>query len=76
MQQANGQQKKDDQIGYSRWLGLGIEFCGVMGVFCYMGYKLDESLDSSPWCLLTGFFAAFIGMLYLIVKETRNEWRK
>jgi F0F1-type ATP synthase assembly protein I len=76
MQQANGQKQNNDRIGYSRWMGLGIEFCGVIAIFCYMGYKLDESLDSSPWCLLTGFFVAFIGMLYLIVKEARNMLRK
>ena len=57
---------------YARWLGLGIEFGGVVGLFCYIGYKLDEALNTSPWLLLVGFFVAFIGMLYLIIKQARG----
>ena len=58
-----------------KWSGLGIEFVGVIVLFCYFGYKLDEKLQTSPWFLLAGFFVGFIGMLYLIIKDTRNLWR-
>jgi len=69
---------KPDRKGgnYTKWLGLGIEFCGVIGIFCYIGYKLDESLDTRPWLLLTGFFVGFTGMLYSILKQVWNIWRK
>ena len=58
-----------------KWSGLGVEFAGVIILFCYFGYKLDEKLQTSPWFLLAGFFLGFIGMLYIIIKDTRNLWR-
>jgi F0F1-type ATP synthase assembly protein I len=56
-----------------KWVGFGFEFCGVLAVCCYLGYKLDQRLNSSPWFLLTGFFVGFAGMLYLVIKETFPE---
>jgi F0F1-type ATP synthase assembly protein I len=67
---------KNDKLGYTKWAGFGIEFCGVLGIFCYIGYKLDQHLNSSPWFLLTGFFVGFAGMLYMVLKETMNLHRK
>jgi F0F1-type ATP synthase assembly protein I len=64
--------QNDNKQNYARWLGFGIEFGGVVALFCYIGYKLDEVLSTSPWFLLGGFFVGFIGMLYLIFKEARN----
>ena len=58
-----------------KWSGLGVEFTGVIILFCYFGFKLDEKFQTSPWFLLSGFFLGFIGMLYIIIKETRNLWR-
>jgi F0F1-type ATP synthase assembly protein I len=62
--------------GYTRWLGFGVEFGGVLAVFCYLGYKLDQKLNTSPWFLLAGFFLGFVGMLYIVIKETWNQGRK
>jgi F0F1-type ATP synthase assembly protein I len=64
--------QNDNKQNYARWLGFGIEFAGVVGLFCYIGYKLDEVLNTSPWFLLGGFFVGFIGMFYLLIKEARN----
>ena len=58
-----------------KWSGLGVEFCGVVALFSYFGYKLDEKFQTSPWLFLAGFFFGFVGMLYLILKDTRNLWR-
>jgi F0F1-type ATP synthase assembly protein I len=58
-----------------KWSGLGIEFAGVVFLFCFFGYKLDEHFQTSPWFFLAGFFLGFIGMLYIIIKDTRNLWR-
>jgi F0F1-type ATP synthase assembly protein I len=64
--------QNDDKQNYVRWLGFGIEFAGVVGLFCYIGYKLDEALNTSPGFLLGGFFVGFVGMFYLLLKEARN----
>jgi F0F1-type ATP synthase assembly protein I len=72
----NRQQKKDnDRVDYYRWAGFGFEFCGVIGIFCYIGYKADEYLKTSPLLLLAGFFAGFAGMTYITIKDLskRND---
>jgi hypothetical protein len=61
----------------SKLLGAGLEFGGVIAVFSYIGYRLDEALNTSfPYFLLGGFFLSFTGMLYLLFKETRDTRRK
>jgi len=58
-----------------RWLGLGIEFIGVMGIFSYFGYVADEKFLTDPWLMLTGMIIGFVGMMYLLIKET-SQWRR
>jgi F0F1-type ATP synthase assembly protein I len=68
--------KSSDSQGasYARWIGFGIEFCGVLAVCSFLGYKLDQWLNTTfPWFLLAGFFTGFAGMLYLVIKETFPE---
>jgi F0F1-type ATP synthase assembly protein I len=70
---ADNKSPDSQEASYARLVGFGIEFCGVLAVCCYLGYKLDQRLNSSPWFLLTGFFIGFAGMLYLVIKETFPE---
>lgn len=58
--------ENDGKQNYARWAGLAPDrnIRGVVGLFCYMGYKLDEAFKTSPAFLLGGFFVGFIGMLY------------
>ncbi len=58
-----------------RWVGYGFELAAVVGLFTYGGWKLDQRLSSSPWCLAGGFTVGFVGMMYLLYKET-SDWRK
>jgi F0F1-type ATP synthase assembly protein I len=76
MKQMNGPNADGDKQNYAKWFGFGIEFCGVLGIFCYIGYKLDQRLNTGPWLLLAGFFVGFAGMLYMVLKETLNIRRK
>jgi len=32
-----------------KWMGAGIEFCGVVSVFAFFGYLLDAHFHTSPW---------------------------
>lgn len=64
--------KDDEERKGLRWMGAGIEFCGVIGLFCYMGYRLDKYFGLEiPYLLLTGFFVSFIGMVYLFYKDSK-----
>jgi F0F1-type ATP synthase assembly protein I len=76
MQQQSSSSKNGDGRGHAGWAGLGFEFVGVLAVFCYMGYKLDEMLNLSPWLLLVFFAVGFIGMLYMILKQSLDIRRK
>jgi F0F1-type ATP synthase assembly protein I len=62
--------RKSDREGY-RWMGYSVEFIGVIGLFMWLGYLADQKLQTSgPWWMLTGFIVAFVGMIYLLLKET------
>ena len=58
-----------------RWLGYGIELVGVMALFTYAGWWLDNQWDTAPWMMLTLMLASFIGMMYLLFKDTA-QWRR
>ena len=62
--------------GLMKCMNMGIEFGVAAAVFCYVGYKIDAALETSPIFLLGGFFVSFIGMLYLTFKQIKNMWRK
>ena len=62
--------RKSDREGY-RWMGYSVEFIGVIGLFMWFGYLADQKFHTSgPWWMLTGFIVAFVGMIYLLLKET------
>ena len=66
-----GRRKDRNGSGSFRWMSAGIEFCGVIAIFCYIGYRLDEHFDTLPLMLILGFFIGFIGMTYLFYKDSR-----
>lgn len=55
-----------------RWLSAGIEFCAVVGIFSYIGYKLDQRLDCAPGMLIICFLIGFIGMVYNFYKDANR----
>ena len=57
--------------GAFRWMGVGIEFCLVIGLFCLMGYGLDRLEGTAPGWMLIGFFVGFGVMLYVIIRRAR-----
>jgi F0F1-type ATP synthase assembly protein I len=62
-----------DKNDLTKYIGFGFEFCGVVVVFCYIGYKIDAAVNSSPFCLLGGFFIGLTGMFYLLYKQINND---
>lgn len=59
--------------GAFRWMGIGIEFCLVIGFFCMIGYFLDTLEDTSPGWMIMGFFVGFGVMLYMMVKRSQKD---
>lgn len=52
-------------------MSAGIEFCGVISIFSYIGYRIDAAKGTGPAFLLTGFFVSFAGMMYLFYKDAK-----
>ena len=67
--------KADEDRNSMRWMGFGIEFIGVLGIFAYGGYWGDKKYDTAPWLMVLGIVVGFVGMMYLLYKETA-QWRK
>ena len=66
-------EKKEMRRSGLRWMGAGIEFCGVIAIFCFIGYKADKYFEFEiPFMLITGFFIGFIGMVYLFYKDSKH----
>ncbi|NLW83226.1 MAG: AtpZ/AtpI family protein [Phycisphaerae bacterium] len=58
--------------GAFTWMGVGIEFCLVVGVFALIGYFLDKWEGTSPGWMVIGFFVGFGVMLYTIIRRARK----
>lgn len=63
---------EDDSRHNLRWLSAGVEFCVVIGIFSYFGYRLDKYLDSAPGMLIICFLVGFIGMVYTFYKDANK----
>jgi F0F1-type ATP synthase assembly protein I len=54
-----------------RWMGIGVEFCLVIGFFVFGGYWLDKLENTSPGWMILGFFVGFGVMMYVIIKRAK-----
>ena len=59
--------------GAFRWMGVGFEFCVVVGFFCLIGYFLDKLENTSPGWLIVGFFVGFGVMFYMMIKRAKKD---
>jgi F0F1-type ATP synthase assembly protein I len=69
-------QKEEWQQISVRWMGIGIEFTAVVGIFSWLGYFLDEKGGTSPGFLIMGFLVGFSIMLYTMIKRAGGiKWK-
>ena len=54
-----------------RWMGIGVEFCLVIGMFVFGGFWLDKLENTSPGWMILGFFVGFGVMMYIIIKRAQ-----
>ena len=54
-----------------RWMGIGVEFCLVIGFFAFGGFWLDKLENTSPGWMIMGFFVGFGVMMYIIIKRAK-----
>jgi F0F1-type ATP synthase assembly protein I len=59
---------------YLKYSSLGIQLLVAIGVFGWLGYKLDQYLGIKfPAFMLLLGFAAFGGMLYLVYRSINRD---
>ena len=84
MDQTNGSNRqdsgrdRDDKAGSNdnspmQWAGVGIEFFGVIAVLGYIGYRLDQLCNTSPWLMIILSFLGFTGTLYSIIRRAMKQ---
>lgn len=65
---------KKQANSYLKWSGLAFQLLGGMGVFGFLGYKLDQYLELKfPAFMLTFGFLAFGAVMYQVYKAVKNQ---
>lgn len=64
------EQKPKAYNSYLKYSGLAIQLLVTIGVFAWLGYKIDDWLELRyPVFLIVFVFAAFAGMMYQLYKS-------
>lgn len=67
-------QKLKPYNGYLKYSSLAIQLLAAMGIFGWLGYKLDNYLQIKfPAFMLLFGFLAFGGMMYQIYKSVKSD---
>ena len=68
----------DEKFGWVafQWMGVGLEFCLVIGFFVFIGYLLDKLENTIPAWMILGFFTGFGLMLWIVVKRVKLTERE
>ena len=67
--------KKSNQYNsYQRYSSLALQLFGAIGIFGWLGYKLDGFLNIKfPVFMLTFGFLAFGGMMYQVYRTIKQD---
>ena len=49
--------------------GVGLQFGLTICLFAYVGLKLDQKFDTSPWILVAGVLLGFVGGTISLLKK-------
>ncbi len=52
-----------------QWIGIGVEFCAVIGLCTWAGNWLDNKCETSPGFMIMFFLIGFVGMIYTMIKR-------
>ncbi len=68
------QKEKQALNNYIKYSGLGFQMIGVIGVFTYAGYKLDEAQQTKTpiYTGISSLFGVLIS-LYIVFKSLKSE---
>jgi F0F1-type ATP synthase assembly protein I len=73
MEAEKKEELKKGTNAYLKWSGLAFQLLGGIGVFGWLGYKLDQYLELKfPAFMLTFGFLAFGAIMYQVYKSVKN----
>lgn len=71
---AEKEKVKKGANSYLKWSGLAFQLLGSIGVFGWLGYRLDQYLGLKfPAFMLTFGFLAFGAVMYQVYKSVKNQ---
>lgn len=70
----NPQEEKQPPNGYMKYSGIGFQMIGIIGVFTYAGYQLDQQQQTKT-PIYTGLLSLLgvIISLYVIIKGLKSD---
>lgn len=76
MQQTDPQKNKDrrNQINsYAKYSGLGFQMIAIIGIFTFIGYKIDHSAGHKiEWVTALMSLAGVFISLYIVIRSLKN----
>lgn len=76
MQQTDPEKDKDrrNQINnYVKYSGLGFQMVGIIGIFAFIGYKIDlSSAHKTEWVTAIMSLVGVLISLYLVIRSLKN----
>lgn len=74
MTEGEKEQIKKGTNAYLKWSGLAFQLLGGIGLFGWLGYKLDNHLELKfPVFMLLFGFLVFGGIMYQVYKSVKNQ---
>lgn len=74
MTEEEKQKIKTGTNSYLKWSGLAFQLLGGIGLFGWLGYKLDNHLELKfPVFMLLFGFLVFGGIMYQVYKSVKNQ---
>lgn len=61
--------KGDDARAWTKYMGIGAQLIGTIGVCVAIGLYLDGQLGTNPWITIVLSLIGVIGGLYISVKD-------
>ena len=74
LEEPSRNQKQKPFNNYLKYSGLAVQLLAAIGIFGFLGYKIDQWLNLKfPAFLLALGFLAFAGMMYQLYKTINKE---
>ena len=62
-----------EDLSYYKYLQIGLELAGGVGLGLWGGYSLDQKFGLAPWLTLAGAAAGLASGFYLVLRELPKE---